>query len=98
MDDVLKYGWCHHSGVEGAVYALRDKEMCISMTCGGSEISYTPTGYNQHYITHFLDPFVQTARTLKMKVKQPFIIYEMMKISDDDLEKSSLRYLEYLTK
>jgi putative NADPH-quinone reductase len=75
LDDVLLFGWAHHSGVIGKKYALEGKSLMLSVTTGGKSQSYTPNGYNMSYITDFFEPFIQTARTLKMPFAKPFITH-----------------------
>ena len=97
LDDVLKFGWCHHGGVEGEKYALAEKELALAIVCGGNNLSYTPTGYNNSHLTSYLDPFVQTARTLKMKMNHPFAIYGSLKISETDLDSKAKEYIKFIS-
>ncbi|MBF2751093.1 NAD(P)H-dependent oxidoreductase [Enterobacter bugandensis] len=75
IDDILLSGWAHHGGVEGKDYALACKSLLLAPTTGGSKSSYGPEGYNMYWFYDFMVPFVQTARTCKMRFIDPYVIY-----------------------
>jgi putative NADPH-quinone reductase len=73
MDEVLTVGWAY--GPHGD--ALKGKTLQLAITCGASEGSYAPGGYNRHPIGELLLPLQTTAEFCGMRFADPLVLYDV---------------------
>ena len=91
LDVVLTYNFAY-----GESYRLEDKIFAVSISAGASTKEFTSQGSNKYSVNEFLKPFEATANYIKMSYKEPFITYETFVISDEELEKTAKKYVEYI--
>lgn len=73
MDDVLAVGWAY--GPRGDRVA--GKTLQLVVTCGASEASYAPGGYNRHPVDTLLLPVRTTGEFCRMRYADPLVLYDV---------------------
>jgi putative NADPH-quinone reductase len=73
MDDVLAVGWAYGPGGD----RLRGKTLQVVVTCGASEATYVPGGYNRHPVREHLYPVETTAEFCGMTFAPPLVLYDV---------------------
>lgn len=76
MDNVFTYGFAY--GREGN--KLSGKKLILSLTIGGPEEAYAPTGYNNFPVNQLLYPLEQTCNLTGMRYMRPVISHGMVYI------------------
>lgn len=76
IDQVFGFNFAY--GPEGD--KLKGKNLIISTTIGGQEISYNPLGYNHFKVEDFLKPFEQTAYLSKLNYIKPVYTHGLIYI------------------
>ncbi len=71
QDLVLEHGFAY--GQEGV--ALQGRKLLSAITTGGSEPSYSRSGYNYFSLRELLTPFQQTAQLCGMEYLPPFVVH-----------------------
>jgi putative NADPH-quinone reductase len=84
IDDVLEYGFAY--GKTGD--KLKGKHLLLSLSTGGPQEAYQPTGRNNTYVTDFLIPLKQTARLTQTILYEPIISYGMTNIRGIETDKT----------
>ncbi|GLB46141.1 general stress protein 14 [Philodulcilactobacillus myokoensis] len=91
-DQVLTYGWAYGSSGN----QLKNKELLIAVSPGAT--GYSHDG-QMHYTVHeLLRPFQATSNLIGTKFTKPFITEGASSISDDDLKRQAVKYVQYLEK
>ncbi len=88
IDLVLEFEWAYGPGGN----ALQGKFIFNSITTGGAQQAYQPTGHNHYTIKQFLHPFEQTARLCKMHYLPPFAVQGTHKLTVEQLEGNASQY------
>lgn len=73
MDDVLAVGWAYGPGGD----RVRGKTLQLVVTCGASEASYAPGGYNRHPVDTLLLPIRTTGEFCGMAYAPPLVLYDV---------------------
>lgn len=73
MDDVLAVGWAYGPGGD----SVRGKTLQLVVTCGASEASYAPGGYNRHPVETLLLPIRTTGEFCGMLYAPPLVLYDV---------------------
>ncbi|OAS15414.1 NAD(P)H-dependent oxidoreductase [Paenibacillus oryzisoli] len=92
QDDVLTYGWAFTS--KGS--KLRGKELGLAISIGGAESDYSKEGGDLYTIDDLISPFHATSNLIETDFLKPFTLYKTDDKSDDELEQSAKKYVEYL--
>lgn len=89
MDKVLAYGFAYGSSGD----KLKGKELFITTTAGGSEQDYanSPTELNG-----LLAPFATSASFVGMNFGGIFAVYNSLNITDEELNKKTLEYVNFI--
>lgn len=88
-DDVFEAGWAYIGG-----HALDDKEFTVAATFGAG--GYEHNGYS-HYTTHeLLRPFQATAYRIGMKFVKPFVMTNVMRMDETEMNKQIDQYKNYV--
>lgn len=93
QDLVLEYGFAFGPGGT----KLSGKDYVVAISVGGPEVSYQAGGYNTFTISEFLKPMQQTANLTGMNFLPAFKIHSAVVITDEDLEKSAVDYVNHIT-
>ena len=92
MDLVLEHGWAHGAGGNN----LEDKQVCATITSGGSRESYSHSGFNRHTMPELLFPLRQAAHLCRMTWLPPFAVQGTYRLTDDMLADHGKQYLQAL--
>lgn len=92
QDLVLEYGFAFGPGGT----KLKGKDYVVAISVGGPEVSYQAGGYNTFTISEFLKPMQQTANLTGMNFLPAFKIHSAVVITDEDLEKSAVDYVNHI--
>ena len=92
FDKVLEYGWAY--GPNGN--ALKGKEFLVALSVGAPEYSYMGGSYNNFTITELLRPLEATANAIQMIYLPYFALFDTPRLSDEEIKKSSERYLNHI--
>ena len=92
MDVVLTRGFAYGSGGD----ALRDKDVLLVLSTGGSTDAYTPHGQHGYTLEELIRPWEQTARFCGMNFLTPLVVYGGRALSDAELLAQAERYGETL--
>lgn len=89
MDKVLAYGFAYGSNGD----KLKGKELYITTTTGGSEQDYanSPGG-----LGGLLAPFAASAAFVGMSFGGVFAVYNSLNITDEELNKKALEYVNFI--
>lgn len=82
LDEVFELGFAYGPGGT----AFRGKTLQLSITAGGPDSAYQPTGYNRFTMDEYLKPYDQTAHLCGMRWPRPLVLHGANSISRDDLE------------
>ena len=92
FDKVFEYGWAY--GPNGN--ALKEKEFLVALSVGAPEYSYMGGSYNNFTITELLRPLEATANALQMVYLPYFALFDIPRLSDDDIKASTKNYVKHL--
>jgi glutathione-regulated potassium-efflux system ancillary protein KefG len=92
IDIVLEHGWAYGKGGDKLV----GKSVMNVISSGGNFEVYQKNGRNRFTYRELLSPFDQTAFLCKMNYLPPYIIPGANKITQEELEEYSIRYVEIL--
>ncbi|MGL5176011.1 MAG: NAD(P)H-dependent oxidoreductase [Cetobacterium sp.] len=92
FDRVLEFGWAY--GPKGD--ALKGKEFLVALSVGAPEYSYTGGSYNNFTITELLRPLEATANAVQMVYLPYFALFDIPRLSDEEILKSVDRYLVHI--
>jgi glutathione-regulated potassium-efflux system ancillary protein KefG len=87
LDEVLSRGWAYAGG-----QALAGKKLMLAVTTGGPEKVYQNGGANQFTMDEFLRPFEQTANMCGMKWQDPFVMFGVHYLDENEIKKKCLSY------
>jgi glutathione-regulated potassium-efflux system ancillary protein KefG len=94
FDEVLTHGFAY--GSEGK--ALHGKKFSCVITTGGPAEAYQRSGYNYYTIEELLMPLRQTANLIGMIWQEPFLVQGALSIAQEELDKKSFEYRDYIQK
>lgn len=92
LDDVLSFGWAF--GTETPKTA--GKKLLVAITTGGTHKDYQPNGYNNYFVTEFLNPFIQDAKLCKMEFAGAFFVQGANVITEAELEAKAKEYVKFV--
>lgn len=75
---------------------LEGKQLLVAVTAGNTPTAYTPQGANLLPLREILNPLRATANRCGLQWSEPFIFYEAMKATDEQLQAGSQRYANWL--
>lgn len=93
QDVVLKYGWAYGSTGK----KLQEKELLLAVTAGDAEENFTPNGAAQFSMIELLRPLQATfcTRAIGMIYLNPFVLYRVGKLSNEERQQCAKAYVEY---
>lgn len=94
FDKVLEYGWAYGPGGD----ALKGKELLVAISVGAAEHTYQGGGFNNYTITEFLRPVQATAVAIKMRYLPAFCLFDVPKLTEEEIQTSADRYLTHIKK
>lgn len=80
LDEVLSRGWAYGGG-----QALAGKKLLIAISTGGPEKVYQNDGANKFTVEEFLRPFEQTANLCGMEWQEPFVMYGVRYLGEQEV-------------
>lgn len=83
IDDVFTPGFAYAR--EGD--KLKGKELMLCISVGAPEDGYRATGFNNFTLDELLRPFQQTANYVKARLVTPFVFYESVFASDEQIDR-----------
>lgn len=93
LEKVLSYGWAYGHDEQGrSTRALQGKQLMWAVTAGGSEVAYSPAGYNEHTIAEMSLPMRQTALYCGMQWLEPYVVHGTGQLSDAALDAAAQGY------
>lgn len=92
FDKVLEFGWAY--GPNGD--ALKEKEFLVALSVGAPEYSYMGGSYNNFTITELLRPLEATANAVQMIYLPYFALFDVPRLSDEDIEESTKKYIKHI--
>lgn len=92
FDKVLQFGWAY--GPRGD--ALKGKEFLVALSVGAPEYSYMGGSYNNFTITELLRPLEATANAIQMVYLPYFALFDIPRLSDDDIVESTRKYVKHI--
>jgi glutathione-regulated potassium-efflux system ancillary protein KefF len=92
VDEVLSFGWAY--GPDGG--ALRDKDLWLAASTGGTEDSYRPDSYNRYFFDAFVPAYEQTAALCGMRFLPPLILHGAHRVSVAAIDEHAAVYVERL--
>lgn len=92
FDAVLEFNFAY--GPNGK--ALVGKDFFLSITTGGPQSSYAPTGYNSFTIESFFPPYEQTARLCGMQWHPPLVLHHALGVAENELKQHASLVCERL--
>lgn len=93
IDDVFTPGFAYARGGD----KLRDKELMLCISVGAPEDGYRATGFNNFTLDELLRPFQQTANYVKARLVTPFVFYESVFASDEQIDLCTNAMLAHVT-
>ncbi|MFY1664138.1 NAD(P)H-dependent oxidoreductase [Pseudomonas sp. Pseu.R1] len=93
IDDVFTPGFAYARNGD----KLKGKELMLCISVGAPEDGYRATGFNHFTLDELLRPFQQTANYIKARMVPPFIFYESVFASDEQIEASAQAMLAHVT-
>ena len=81
-DEVLAFGWAYGPGGR----TLRDKDLWLVTSTGGSAEAYRPDGLNRYFFDAFLPPYEQTAQLVGLRFLPPLVLHGAHRISGADID------------
>lgn len=88
VDEVLAFGWAY--GPQGN--QLRDKDLWLVTSTGGSQHAYSEAGYNRHSFEAFLPPYRQTAELCGMRFLPPKVLHGAHRASEPEVQAFAAGY------
>lgn len=89
-DDIFEAGWAYMGG-----HALDDKEFTVAVSFGTG--GYEHGGYS-HYTPHeILRPFQATAYRIGMKFMKPFVLTNVMRMKEEELNNQISQYRNFVS-
>lgn len=89
-DDIFEAGWAYMGG-----HALDDKEFTVAVSFGAG--GYEHGGYS-HYTPHeILRPFQATAYRIRMKFMKPFVLTNVMRMKEEELNNQISQYRNFVS-
>ena len=89
-DDIFEAGWAYMGG-----HALDDKEFTVAVSFGAG--GYEHGGYS-HYTPHeILRPFQATAYRIGMKFIKPFVLTNVMRMKEEELNNQISQYRNFVS-
>lgn len=89
-DDIFEAGWAYMGG-----HALDDKEFTVAVSFGAG--GYEHGGYS-HYTPHeILRPFQATAYRIGMKFVKPFVLTDVARTDDTELDNQIEQYRNFVS-
>lgn len=76
----MSRGWAYGGG-----QALAGKKLLIAISTGGPEKVYQNDGANKFTVEEFLRPFEQTANLCGMEWQEPFVMYGVRYLSEQQV-------------
>lgn len=92
VDEVLAFGWAYGPGGTH----LRDKDLWLVTSTGGSVHAYSEAGYNRHPFDDFMPPYRQTAELCGMRFLPPKVLHSAQRATAAELQAFSAAYLKKL--
>lgn len=92
IDLVLEHGFAYGAGGD----KLQDKIWQMAVTTAGPEDAYSEKGYQHYSIRTFLTPLEQTARLCHMRFPAPYVLFEALAASEDQLESHTEGFVRLL--
>lgn len=93
IDDVFTPGFAYARGGD----KLKDKEIMLCISVGAPEDGYRATGFNNFTLDELLRPFQQMANYVKARLVSPFIFYQSVFASDEEIDAATERMLAHVT-
>jgi glutathione-regulated potassium-efflux system ancillary protein KefF len=81
-DEVLSFGWAYGPGGN----ALRDKDLWLVTSTGGSAEAYRPDGLNRYFFDAFLPPYEQTSQLVGMRFLPPLVLHGAHRASEAEVQ------------
>lgn len=92
VDEVLELGWAY--GPDGV--AIAGKAFQLSITTGGNDESYSPSGVHEHPLDAFLLPYVEMSKLCKLSYLDPVVLHSAQRASMAELEAHAERVRDRL--
>lgn len=93
IDDIFTPGFAYARNGD----KLKGKELMLSISVGAPEDGYRATGFNNFTMDELLRPFQQTANYVKARLVPPFIFYQSVFATDDQIAASTQAMLDHVT-
>ncbi|MFF8814511.1 NAD(P)H-dependent oxidoreductase [Streptomyces pactum] len=88
LDEVLTYGFAYGTGGT----ALHGRTLRVATSTGGGRDAYRPGGTNRFPVADLLLPFDATAHLTGMRYQEPFVVYGVLDMTDEQLAAEQARY------
>lgn len=82
IDEVFELGFAYGTGGD----AFKGKTLQLSISTGGPEEAYSPSGYNRFTIEEFTRAYDQTAHLCGMNWAKPMVLHGANRASADQIE------------
>ncbi|WP_137820963.1 NAD(P)H-dependent oxidoreductase [Pseudomonas sp. D(2018)] len=93
IDDVFTPGFAYARGGD----KLKGKELMLCISVGAPEDGYRATGFNNFTLDELLRPFQQTACYVQARLVTPFVFYQSVFATGEQLEQSVKDMLAHVT-
>ncbi|WP_341959425.1 NAD(P)H-dependent oxidoreductase [Pseudomonas sp. RC10] len=93
MDDVFTPGFAYARHGD----KLKGKELMLCISVGAPEDGYRATGFNNFTLDELLRPFQQTANYIKARFLPPFIFYQSVFATDEQIADSTRAMVNHVT-
>ena len=94
LDEVFGFGWAYGPGG----HALHGKDLWLTVSTGGSQQAYHPSGHNRHFIDAFWPPAEQTAALAGMRFLPPLVLHAAHRVSDSEVNEHAAVFADRLTR
>ncbi|HEV8692206.1 MAG TPA: NAD(P)H-dependent oxidoreductase [Ideonella sp.] len=94
LDEVFGFGWAYGPGG----HALRGKDLWLTVSTGGSQQAYHPSGHNRHFIDAFWPPAEQTAALAGMRFLPPLVLHAAHRVSDAEVSEHAAMFADRLAR
>jgi len=91
LDEILTHGWAY--GSKGK--KLHKKELLLAVTAGDSKESFTPNGSVKFSLNELLRPFQATSNIIGTSYLEPFTLYKVGHLTDEELSETAKQYVTY---
>lgn len=92
FDEILTYGWAY--GSKGK--KLQRKQLLLAVTVGDAEDSFTPQGAVKFSLRELLSPIQATSNIIGTNYLEPFLIYQVGHLTDEQLDTHAKNYARYI--